>query len=312
MYRLFLAIPLAAAAAFFAAPAAEQPLVPIPHGVTIDGVRVGGLTVMPARARLLAALGSPMRIEWRGKLWRVSPARFASVPDLTFAVGAAFHARPGHDMRLVLRVDRAAVKQYVKRLDRDFARGAKNASFTGLDAQLRPQFRDGVAGRAVRRAPLEQALLTAARTGRRTAISLPVRVRKPKVSAESFGSVIVIQRGGNALTLYNGKKLVRTFGIATGQAAYPTPSGSYEIVVMQRDPTWTPPKSPWAVGAKPIPPGPATRSARAGWASRPPAWASTARTTTRRSATPSRTAASACTSPTRSGSSSTSGSARPS
>ena len=53
-----------------------------------------------------------------------------------------------------------------------------------------------------------------------------------------------------------------------------------------------------------------TRSARAGWGSRRPASASTARTTTRRSAIRSRTAASACTSTTPSGCSTTSTSGR--
>ncbi|MDX6510503.1 MAG: hypothetical protein QOE36_7 [Gaiellaceae bacterium] len=256
MYRLLLAIPLAAAAAFFAAPAAEQPLVPIPHGVTVDGVPVGGLTVMPARSRLVAALARPLRIEWRGKVWRVSPDRFTGSADVNDAVGKAFHARPGRNVSLEFGVDGWAVHLYTRRLAHDFARGAANAAFAGVDTRLHPLFREGRTGRAVRQPELERALVEAVRTGRRTAITLPVRVTKPALSAESFGSVIVIERGGNRLTLYDGKKLVRIFGVATGQAAYPTPSGTYEVVVMQRDPTWTPPNSPWAAGAKPIPPGP--------------------------------------------------------
>jgi lipoprotein-anchoring transpeptidase ErfK/SrfK len=50
---------------------------------------------------------------------------------------------------------------------------------------------------------------------------------------------------------------VREFGVATGQAAYPTPLGIFSIVTMQRDPWWIPPpNAEWARGAKPIPPGP--------------------------------------------------------
>jgi lipoprotein-anchoring transpeptidase ErfK/SrfK len=44
--------------------------------------------------------------------------------------------------------------------------------------------------------------------------------------------------------------------VATGAAQYPTPTGAFEIVVMERNPTWNPPDSDWAEGAKPIPPGP--------------------------------------------------------
>jgi lipoprotein-anchoring transpeptidase ErfK/SrfK len=68
--------------------------------------------------------------------------------------------------------------------------------------------------------------------------------------------VIVIRRGSNRLYLYNGVRPWRVFGVATGQSSYPTPLGRWQIVVKWRNPWWYPPKSPWAQGAKPIPPGP--------------------------------------------------------
>ena len=43
---------------------------------------------------------------------------------------------------------------------------------------------------------------------------------------------------------------------AVGQPAYPTPLGTFSIITKVVDPTWTPPNSPWAQGALPIPPGP--------------------------------------------------------
>jgi lipoprotein-anchoring transpeptidase ErfK/SrfK len=66
----------------------------------------------------------------------------------------------------------------------------------------------------------------------------------------------VIYRGSNVLHLYNGSKPWRTFQVATGQSIYPTPTGSWHVVDMQRNPWWRPPDSPWAKGLKPIPPGP--------------------------------------------------------
>jgi L,D-transpeptidase ErfK/SrfK len=66
----------------------------------------------------------------------------------------------------------------------------------------------------------------------------------------------VIQRGSNELTLYDGAKVVRQFRVATGQSAYPTPLGRFQIVVKWRNPWWYPPASPWAQGESPIPPGP--------------------------------------------------------
>ena len=68
--------------------------------------------------------------------------------------------------------------------------------------------------------------------------------------------MIIIRRGTNKLDLYDGMKLRREFGVATGQSLYPTPLGRFEIIVKWRNPWWYPPASDWAKDAKPIPPGP--------------------------------------------------------
>jgi lipoprotein-anchoring transpeptidase ErfK/SrfK len=49
---------------------------------------------------------------------------------------------------------------------------------------------------------------------------------------------------------------MRKLGVATGQAAYPTPLGNFTIATKQLNPWWNPPDSDWAAGASPIPPGP--------------------------------------------------------
>jgi lipoprotein-anchoring transpeptidase ErfK/SrfK len=76
------------------------------------------------------------------------------------------------------------------------------------------------------------------------------------VTPANYGPVVVIQRDSKRLALYSGPRLVRTFGIATGSAQYPTPIGTFTIIDMQRDPWWRPPPSDWAKDAEPIPPGP--------------------------------------------------------
>jgi lipoprotein-anchoring transpeptidase ErfK/SrfK len=79
---------------------------------------------------------------------------------------------------------------------------------------------------------------------------------KPAVTRASYGPIIVIRRDSKGLYLYNGMRLWRTFGVATGQSSYPTPVGHWSIVTMQRNPWWYPPNSDWARGEKPVPPGP--------------------------------------------------------
>ena len=66
---------------------------------------------------------------------------------------------------------------------------------------------------------------------------------------------IVVDIGSLRLYLYRDGKLVKSYPVATGQPAWPTPTGSYAIVNMQMDPTWLPPNSDWARNAEPIPPG---------------------------------------------------------
>jgi len=59
------------------------------------------------------------------------------------------------------------------------------------------------------------------------------------------------------LLLVDGGKKVKSYGIAHGMPEFPTPTGTFRIVFLERDPTWMPPKdSLWAREAKVTPPGP--------------------------------------------------------
>jgi lipoprotein-anchoring transpeptidase ErfK/SrfK len=92
-------------------------------------------------------------------------------------------------------------------------------------------------------------------------VELPVRTVRPEVTNRKVGPAIVVARSSNRLTLYRpgGPKSMRVwrkFRVATGQAIYPTPLGSFTIATKQLNPWWYPPDSPWAAGASPIPPGP--------------------------------------------------------
>ena len=66
---------------------------------------------------------------------------------------------------------------------------------------------------------------------------------------------IVVDLGDLKLYLYRDGKLVKSYSVATGQAEFPTPTGSYVVTSKVMNPTWFPPNSEWAKDAKPIPPG---------------------------------------------------------
>ena len=69
------------------------------------------------------------------------------------------------------------------------------------------------------------------------------------------GRIVIVQHE-HRLYFYLSGKLKKTYTVATGQPAYPTPNGTFSVVWMTKNPTWTPPDSPWAAGAKPVAPGP--------------------------------------------------------
>ncbi|MCC6829914.1 MAG: L,D-transpeptidase family protein [Thermoleophilia bacterium] len=73
---------------------------------------------------------------------------------------------------------------------------------------------------------------------------------------EAMVGRIVVDLSEYSLKLIRDGRVVKRYKIAIGQAAYPTPTGTYEVVNMQTNPTWMPPNSPWAKGLGPIPPGP--------------------------------------------------------
>jgi lipoprotein-anchoring transpeptidase ErfK/SrfK len=67
---------------------------------------------------------------------------------------------------------------------------------------------------------------------------------------------IVVNLGQRKLRLIRNGRVWKTYRIAVGMPAYPTPTGDYEINDMQVDPYWYPPDSPWAAELSTIPPGP--------------------------------------------------------
>jgi len=88
------------------------------------------------------------------------------------------------------------------------------------------------------------------------AIGIPVDgIVGPQMIGGLSGRIVVIQ-SEHRLFFYANGKLKATYPVATGQPAYPTPNGTTSVVWMTKDPTWTPPDSPWAAGAKAVAPGP--------------------------------------------------------
>jgi len=228
---------------------------PIAFGVTIGGVSVGGLYAQEATEVVSKAYRRQLRLVVNeDRTIRLAPSRLQARPDIPKAVRRARLARPGLALPLDVDVRVGRIREYVRQLGKKLDRTALDARVALVG--LRPRAVPSREGRLLKRRAASRAILLALKRNERTPLELGFDVRRPKVTSIAYNGAIVILRGSNRLLLYGKEKLVRTFGVATGLASYPTPLGSYEIVTLQRDPWWYPPPSDWAEGSDPVPPGP--------------------------------------------------------
>jgi lipoprotein-anchoring transpeptidase ErfK/SrfK len=222
--------------------------------VRVAGVRVGGLRPNEAVAAVRAAFARPLAVVVDRSKLVLDPRRFASAYVET-AVARARISASGTNVPVVVTVHGAPVRAWVKAVRERYRRDAVDATLTLRNGQ--PFITKDRVGRAVNAKRLTTRVIAALRSNSR----LPLRVHTiavaPTVTADAFSSVIVINRSVNRLYLYDGMKPWRTFGVATGQAIYPTPRGEWHIVVKYKNPWWYPPvQDDWAKGLKPVPPGP--------------------------------------------------------
>jgi lipoprotein-anchoring transpeptidase ErfK/SrfK len=252
--RLLLAIVVVACVAPVLSGDAAPPVLAA-EGVTLAGIPVGGMSYQQAEAAVRPAFSRPVRVVYDGRAWRLDRTKFGASVALADGVSRALAADPGASVELTANVDADAVKQFVRALDKRISYPAKDAELVGLSG-LTPEITDAEQGLQVMKVLTAQRITRALEGATQTRVRPGVRLVAPAVTSANFGPVIVIRRGANELRYYQGSRLVRTFGVATGQSVYPTPTGQFSIVDMQLNPWWRPPDSPWAKGLKPIPPGP--------------------------------------------------------
>jgi lipoprotein-anchoring transpeptidase ErfK/SrfK len=226
----------------------------IAAGVTIAGVPVGGMTAADAYNAVAESFSQPLLLIVRGHRLAPEPAQLGASARIGEVVARAGSAAPGTQIPLAVSVKRARVRSYIGRV-------AKRFDVQPVDAQLylrklRPWIAKPVFGLRLYRTRAEAAIVGALVANKRGPLRLRQKVITPAITRTNFGPVIVIRRGSNRLHLYRGMQPWRVFPIATGQASYPTPLGRFRIVVKWRNPWWYPPKSQWAQGLKPVPPGP--------------------------------------------------------
>lgn len=278
--RLITALALAATAALPAAglaqtgttpdaPTVQFPVGAIPQGVTVGGIDVSNLAALDARQRVFEQFVTPRRaplaVTFQGKPFAIDPDAVGYRAEVDQAILRAFQAAPAPgtvvDVPVAQTIKQAKLRDVLTWRNTQFEVDGKDAAVALRG--LQPVIRRASLGaeidvpRSV--AVLGPAILVPRAT---TPVALPVKRVRPSVT--SVGPVIVIDKSAFKLRLYRGTtkpdgtvmKRIRTYPIAIGQPAYPTPTGNYSVIQKQVNPTWFPPDSRWAAGLGPVPPGP--------------------------------------------------------
>jgi lipoprotein-anchoring transpeptidase ErfK/SrfK len=227
----------------------------IAAGVTVAGeVLVGGLSPAEATKAVKTFFARPLVLRLGKVTLTVTPKQLGASAYVGEAVKHARVFAPGANVPLKVAAPRPRLERYARTLAKRFDRIAVNSELELRNSK--PFVTKEQQGRRLRQSLVVRDLYRSLKTHVRDPIALKQDVIVPQATRASFGEVIVIRRGLNKLLLYDGMKLRRDFGVATGQSRYPTPLGKWEIVVKWRNPWWYPPASDWAKDAEPIPPGP--------------------------------------------------------
>jgi lipoprotein-anchoring transpeptidase ErfK/SrfK len=226
----------------------------VPAGVTLAGVQIGGLTADAATQVVQGLFSSPVPLRFETTKIEVAPSLLGMTVPVDSAVAKALTVEPNTTLTLRATVNKQLVRSFVAKIADRFNR--KPVSSRLLLRNAKPLVTKPVIGRRIDQPAGVADLTDALVHGTRSTIVLRAKLTTPELTPNTIGPVIVIKRGSNRLTLYNGAKTVRAFQVATGQAIYPTPLGKFSIVVKWKNPWWYPPASPWAAGDKPVPPGP--------------------------------------------------------
>ena len=278
MRRLCVPLALALAAALAPAASAQEPV--IRPGVTVAGADVSNQTLSQASGTInraffqqLVTRNVSVHVGGRGfrlttkaaglKFDAAKSARRACIAGIKRPQGAvdvlpyvtysakrvdAFVAKVDAGSRVAPR--NATVRITLRHIYRTHSRSGRETKDKLLRKQIVKALTDPRADRALR----AQRRTTAARI---TAKDL----------RRIYGTIITIDKAHFRLRLFKHLRISKSYGVAVGQPAYPTPSGRFSITNKAVNPTWSAPNSPWA-GAyanETVPGGSAQNPLKARW-----------------------------------------------
>ena len=245
-------------------------------GVSVEGIDIGSMSrdeaIEKLRGRLdLNTLNSDLVLAFDGYTWPLSLYEIDAYVDIEATVDKALKAGRdipfyerwanraifrglGREVELVVHVDHQKLDSFLETLESIINRPPVNAEIRLDRGKL--VFQRSQEGWTLDSEMARSSILAALSSEERTA-GLQIAVALPEVSDGQVGKVIAVDKTNHLLTLYNNMEIEKSYPIAVGMAAWPTPSGTFKVVSKQKNPTWVNPGTSWATTMPPyIPAGP--------------------------------------------------------
>ncbi len=223
-----------------------------PH-VAIAGVDVGGFTEEQVRFAVTSVVRekarTPIELRSGGRTFTLTARRVRQEIDIERTVARVMAASEFSVLRPVLRFARKPIRRFVKRV-------AEAVRVEPRDAAVRIRLtsigrRRARAGRALASKHVVKMIKRRfADPARDRSQRLKLLRVKPEIGGRelrrSYPAIITIEKSTFTLRLFRNLRFDRSYSVAIGQPAYPTPEGLFAIQSKQVNPTWTAPNSPWA------------------------------------------------------------------
>ena len=256
---------VAPAAAQGPAPApAPEPEPRVQPGVSAGGVDLSNLTLAEATAKLDGELTTHLKrdlvFDAAGRTFRLTAVtgKFAFDADLTARRALKAGGAPppqeggavvGTEVPLAFDHSSLATRKFAARVRDAISRAPRNATIRITLRRVRTKrSRPGISLDTERAVKAVNAALKNPLGSRR----LHQRVKEVRAAvntldlARIYRTVITIDKSNFTLRLFKDFRVSKRYGVAIGQPAYPTPSGTFSIQSKQVDPVWSVPNSPWA------------------------------------------------------------------
>jgi hypothetical protein len=223
-----------------------------PH-VVLAGVDVSNFTEQEVRDAVTSEVRdkarAPIVLRHGGETFTLTTHRVRQELDVERTVALVMAAPDYSALRPVLSFERKPIRAFVRHM-------AKAVYVAPRDAAVRIHLtfigrRRARAGHAL--AARHMVRLIARRLAdptRERAKRLRLLRTEPKVGGRDlrrmYPAIITVQKSTFTLRLFRHLRYSRSYSVAVGQPAYPTPEGLFAIQSKQVNPTWTAPNSPWA------------------------------------------------------------------